>query len=77
MAGITTNKNAIPNDPNPPFKTSGLRLGTPAVTTRGMGEPEMGEIADLLDRALSVRHDDAAVESVRLEVKALCDRFPL
>lgn len=77
LAGITTNKNAIPNDPNPPFKTSGMRLGSPAVTTRGMGESEMHEIADLIDRALAVRHDEAAVESVRREVKALCDRFPL
>ena len=77
LAGITTNKNAIPNDPNPPFKTSGLRLGSPAVTTRGMGETEMIEIADLIDRALTVRHDEAAVDGVRREVKALCDRFPL
>ena len=77
LAGITTNKNAIPNDPNPPYKTSGLRLGTPAVTTRGMKEPEMEEIADLLDRALVVRHDENAVDAVRRDVKALCDRFPV
>ena len=77
LAGMTTNKNAIPNDPNPPYKTSGLRLGTPAVTTRGMKEREMNDIAELLDRALAVRHDEAAVAGVRAEVKALCDRFPL
>jgi Glycine/serine hydroxymethyltransferase len=76
-AGITTNKNAIPNDPNPPFKTSGLRLGSPAVTTRGMREAEMAEIAGLIDRALTVRHDEAALADVRRDVKALCDRFPL
>jgi glycine hydroxymethyltransferase len=76
-AGITTNKNAIPNDPNPPYKTSGLRLGTPAVTTRGMGEPEMAEIAELIDRALAERHDEAALGRIRREVKGLCDRFPL
>ncbi len=77
LAGITANKNAIPNDPNPPYKTSGLRLGTPAVTTRGMTETEMPLIADLIDRALEARHDDAAVESIKEEVKALCHRFPL
>ena len=77
LAGITANKNAIPNDPNPPFKTSGLRLGTPAVTTRGMTETEMPLIADLIDRALTSRHDDAAVEAIKEEVKSLCNRFPL
>ena len=76
-AGITTNKNAIPNDPNPPYKTSGLRLGTPAVTTRGMTEGEMVEIAALINRALEQRHDEGALGQVRREVKALCDRFPL
>ena len=76
-AGITTNKNAIPNDPNPPYKTSGLRLGTPAVTTRGMREGEMAQIAELIDRALTERHDEAALGRIRREVKALCDNFPL
>jgi glycine hydroxymethyltransferase len=76
-AGITANKNAIPNDPNPPFKTSGLRLGTPAVTTRGMTETEMAEIAALIHEALIVRHDDAALVAVRGKVKTLCNRFPL
>ena len=75
-AGITTNKNAIPNDPNPPYKTSGLRLGTPAVTTRGMGEAEMPVIAELLNRALDQRHDEAAIAAIRTEVKALCNLFP-
>ena len=76
-AGITTNKNAIPNDPNPPYKTSGLRLGTPAVTSRGMAEKEMPVIAELINRALEQRHDEAALGKIRREVKALCDAFPL
>jgi glycine hydroxymethyltransferase len=77
LAGITTNKNSIPNDPNPPFKTSGLRLGTPAVTTRGMTEAEMPVIAELINRALELRHDEAAVAAIEAEVKALCNQFPL
>jgi glycine hydroxymethyltransferase len=76
-AGITTNKNSIPNDPNPPTKTSGLRLGTPAVTTRGMKEADMVEIAALIDEAITVRHDEVALAAVRGKVKSLCDRFPL
>ena len=76
LAGITANKNAIPNDPNPPFKTSGLRLGTPAVTTRGMTETEMPIIAELINRALEQRHDDALIAGIREEVKALCNKFP-
>lgn len=76
-AGITTNKNSIPNDPNPPFKTSGLRLGTPAVTSRGMGEAEMVQVADLIERAIEQRHDEAALGTIRREVKALCNQFPL
>lgn len=76
-AGITTNKNAIPNDPNPPFKTSGLRIGTPAVTARGMTETEMPLIAGLIDRALLERHDEAALGRIRREVQALCHSFPL
>ena len=76
-AGITTNKNMIPYDTAKPFVTSGLRLGTPAVTTRGMAEPEMVEIADLLDRALTQKGDSDALAQVRRDVKTLCDRFPL
>jgi glycine hydroxymethyltransferase len=76
-AGITTNKNAIPNDPNPPFKTSGLRIGTPAVTARGMTEEEMPLIAGLIDRALEQRHDEGALGRIRREVQALCHQFPL
>lgn len=74
---ITTNKNAIPYDTEKPWITSGLRLGSPAVTTRGFREPEMEIVADLLDRALSNPGDEAAQEAVRQEVQALTARFPL
>jgi glycine hydroxymethyltransferase len=74
---ITTNKNAIPYDTEKPWITSGLRLGSPAVTTRGFREPEMEIVADLLDRALSHPGDEAAQEAVRQEVQALTARFPL
>ena len=74
---ITANKNTVPFDPESPFVTSGLRLGSPAMTTRGMGETEFQEIANIVaDRLLSP--DDEAVKSSCLDrVKALCDRFPL
>jgi len=76
-AGITLNKNGIPFDPRPPKVTSGLRLGTPAVTTRGMKEPEMDEVADFIAEVLR-RHDDPAVVGrVRQKVRDLCARFPL
>jgi glycine hydroxymethyltransferase len=76
-AGITTNKNLVPYDTAKPFVTSGLRLGTPAVTTRGMTETQMPLIADLIDRALTNKNDEAALGVVRREVKALCNHFPL
>jgi glycine hydroxymethyltransferase len=76
-AGITTNKNLVPYDTAKPFVTSGLRLGTPAVTTRGMTETEMPLIASLIDRALTNKTDELTLSTVRREVKALCDRFPL
>ena len=77
QARITVNKNAIPFDPLPPARPSGIRLGTPAVTTRGMKEPEMERIAELIDEALTHRADAAALESVRARVGELADRFPL
>lgn len=74
-AGITLNRNAIPDDPRSPFVTSGLRIGTPAVTTQGMGEPEMGEIAALIARALRHRDDDAELAAVREAAATLCAKF--
>ncbi len=74
-AGITLNRNTIPDDPRSPFVTSGLRLGTPAVTTQGMGAGEMATIAALLARALRERADDDALAGVRAEVNALCAPF--
>jgi glycine hydroxymethyltransferase len=76
-AGITVNKNAIPFDKNPPMVASGIRVGTPAVTSRGMGEPEMDAIAEYIARALASPEDDAALNMVRSEVESLCRRFPL
>ncbi len=73
--GITTNKNAIPFDPEKPFVTSGLRVGTPAVTTRGMKEPEMALIASLIARALRATEDEAEKEQVRKEVRELTASF--
>jgi glycine hydroxymethyltransferase len=76
-AGITVNKNAIPFDQNPPMVASGVRIGTPAVTTRGMKEAEMGTIAEFITRALKTPEDDRALGMVRAEVEALCQKFPL
>ncbi|MGI8809027.1 MAG: serine hydroxymethyltransferase [Acidimicrobiales bacterium] len=75
-AGITLNKNTIPNDPRSPFVTSGLRIGTPAVTTAGMREAEMAEIATLIGRALRHHHDDAALAEIRDSATNLCSKFP-
>jgi glycine hydroxymethyltransferase len=74
---ITANKNAIPFDPEPPVRTSGVRLGTPAVTTRGFGEAEMREVADLITEAIRGREDEAAVARTRERAVALATRFPL
>jgi glycine hydroxymethyltransferase len=74
-AGITCNRNQIPGDPRSPFVTSGLRLGTPAVTTPGMQEPEMAEIATLIGRVLRRPDDAAAIQAVRDEVATLCSKF--
>jgi glycine hydroxymethyltransferase len=76
-AGITVNKNAIPYDTNPPLKASGIRIGTPAMTTRGMKEPEMKQIAAWIEKALARRNDDAALERIRGEVAELANHFPL
>ena len=74
---ITTNKNAIPFDPEKPFVASGLRLGTPAVTTRGMKEEEMSEIANLIARGLKAREDEGALAKVKADVEALAGRYPM
>jgi glycine hydroxymethyltransferase len=76
-AGITVNKNGIPFDTYPIFKPGGIRVGTPAVTTRGMKEEEMLEIADLINDALNRREDAAALEQIRDQVRELTRRFPL
>lgn len=76
QAGITVNKNTVPNDPESPFVTSGIRLGTPAMTTRGMGRSEMELIAELINRALT-HPDDATLALVRDDVRALTEAFPL
>ncbi|MEO8163080.1 MAG: serine hydroxymethyltransferase [Ilumatobacteraceae bacterium] len=76
-AGITLNKNNIPNDPRSPFVTSGVRIGTPAVTTQGMGLTEMPIIADLIATTLRNRADASVVSDVRAKVAALCAKFPL
>jgi len=74
--GITLNFNAIPNDPRPPFRTSGLRIGTPAMTTQGMGEEEAREVASLIARALRGREAAAELAAVRSRVAELAAAFP-
>src|SRR6187431_809263 len=76
-AGITVNKNAIPFDQNPPMVASGIRVGTPAITTRGMREPDMDQVGDLIARVLASPEDDRTIADVRGEVERLCRRFPL
>ncbi len=75
--GITVNKNAIPFDPLPPNTASGIRVGTPATTTRGFGHAEMRRVGELMVRTLRGREDQAALESVRREVRQICARFPV
>jgi glycine hydroxymethyltransferase len=76
-AGITVNKNAIPFDTNPPLKPSGIRIGTPAVTTRGMKEEEMRQIGRWIAQSLDNRTDAAVLAKVRRHVLELCEAFPL
>ncbi|MBH0208741.1 MAG: serine hydroxymethyltransferase, partial [Nitrospira sp.] len=75
-AGIIVNKNAVPYDEKPPAVASGIRLGTPIVSTRGMREPEMKQIVGLVDRVLQHRQEPSVLEDVRAEAKALNSRFP-
>lgn len=76
-ADITLNKNAVPNDPRSPFVTSGLRIGTPAATTRGLREAEMKQVADWIDRVLKAPEDTQVIASVRGEVAAMLSKFPV
>lgn len=76
-ASITVNKNAIPFDTEPISKTGGIRIGTPAMTTRGLGEEDMMEVADFINTALESRNDDAAIATLRKKVTAFTSRFPL
>jgi glycine hydroxymethyltransferase len=75
--GITANKNTVPFDEESPFVTSGVRLGTPALTTRGMGPEQMQQIAAIMDRAVDVREDEEALDRLRAESEELCRQFPL
>ena len=75
-AKITLNKNTIPDDPRSPFVTSGLRIGTPSVTTQGMGTEEMAEIGSLISRVLRKRSDEGEIAAASADVEALCLRFP-
>jgi glycine hydroxymethyltransferase len=76
-AHITVNKNAIPNDPQKPMVTSGIRLGSPAITTRGFGAAEAGQLANLIADVLDAPHDDKVIERVTAKAKALCAKFPV
>jgi glycine hydroxymethyltransferase len=75
--GITVNRNAIPFDERPPMQASGLRIGTPALTTRGMGEADMREIGDVICSALAPGYDDATRADLSDRTRALMDRYPL
>jgi glycine hydroxymethyltransferase len=76
-ANITVNKNAVPNDPQSPFVTSGIRVGTPAITTRGLGESEARELAGWMCDVLDDVENTAVIEAVRGKVLDLCGRFPV
>jgi glycine hydroxymethyltransferase len=77
VAGLTVNKQVIPDDPRPPLRPSGIRLGTPAMTTRGMQEPQMTTVAQWIVRAMQKHSDNAALEQIHAEVRELCGRFPV
>jgi glycine hydroxymethyltransferase len=76
-AGITVNKNTIPYDTNSPMVASGIRVGTPALTTRGMKEKDMEEVGRLIARALAAVENESALADIKRDVSRLCDRFPL
>ncbi len=77
QAGITVNKNTVPFDPRPPFSPSGIRLGTPALTTRGLKEAEMDQVADWIDRAITANGQDAKLQKIEREIEAFTKDFPL
>ncbi len=76
-AGITVNKNTIPYDPEKPFVASGIRVGTPSITARGMKEKEMVQIAKWINQALAVHDNNDALSKIKAEVKQLCLKFPI
>jgi len=76
-AHITVNKNAVPNDPRPPFVTSGLRIGTPAVTTRGFREAEVTELANWIADVLDENGSEGVINRVRAKAEEICKRFPV
>src|SRR6202012_4663809 len=76
-AGITANKNTVPFDPRPPFSPSGIRMGTPALTTRGLKEAEMDQVAAWIDQAIEARADDKKLGALHKEITAFCRQFPL
>jgi glycine hydroxymethyltransferase len=77
IVGVTVNKNAIPYDPQPPNTASGIRIGTPAVTTRGLVEEDMNQIAEIMDYAIANRDDRGKLEKARAKVAGICDKYPL
>ena len=77
QAGIIVNMNGIPQDPHPPRITSGIRLGTPAVTTRGMTQPQMRQITQMIDQTLTSRGDPQTTGEVARQVQSLCGKFPV
>lgn len=77
LANITVNKNSVPNDPRSPFVTSGLRIGTPAITRRGFGESEAQQVATWICDVLDNMGDDSVIERVKAEVVALCEQHPV
>ena len=74
---ITTNKQIIPDDPLPPLRPSGIRIGTPAATARGMGEADMLQLADWIDRCLKAPEDEAALAAIQAEVESFCEQYPV